>query len=154
MHNHPYNEMFYVLDGEIEIGGVTYAAGACIFIEKGTPYGPTRAPKGGKVLRYAEAPSESRVEIYTEVLGLRTFYIKVGDGAVSLLCHGGSPGPAHVNWKLNFEPLAAAGFAVYAFDQPGFGLTDNPADYSIDFRFAHAQRLRRYDEARKLPRHG
>ncbi len=41
--------------GEIEIGGTIYSAGSCIYIEKGTPYGPTRAPKGGKVLRYAEA---------------------------------------------------------------------------------------------------
>jgi len=57
-HCHPYNEMFYVLEGEIEIGGVTYPAGSCIYIEKGTPYGPTRAPKGGKVLRYAEAASK------------------------------------------------------------------------------------------------
>ena len=53
VHSHSYNEMFYVLDGEVEIGGVTYSAGACIFIEKNTLYGPTRAPKGGKVLRYA-----------------------------------------------------------------------------------------------------
>ena len=55
IHSHPYHEMFYVLEGEIEIGGVNYAAGSCIYIEKDTPYGPTRAPKGGKVLRYAEA---------------------------------------------------------------------------------------------------
>lgn len=57
VHSHPMNEMFYVLEGEIEIGGTVYAAGSCIYIEKGTPYGPTRAPKGGKVLRYAEAKS-------------------------------------------------------------------------------------------------
>jgi quercetin dioxygenase-like cupin family protein len=57
VHSHPYNEMFYVLDGAIEMGGTVYPAGSCIFIEKGTPYGPTRAPKGGKVLRYAEAKS-------------------------------------------------------------------------------------------------
>ena len=55
VHSHPYHEMFYVLEGEIEIGGTTYTAGSCIYVEKGTPYGPTRAPKGGKVLRYAEA---------------------------------------------------------------------------------------------------
>ena len=58
VHSHPYHEMFYVLEGEIEIAGATYTAGACIYIEKGTPYGPTRAPKGGKVLRYAEAPAK------------------------------------------------------------------------------------------------
>ncbi len=58
VHSHPYNEMFFVLEGEIEMGGITYPAGSCIFIEKGTPYGPTRAPKGGKVLRYAEGKSQ------------------------------------------------------------------------------------------------
>jgi quercetin dioxygenase-like cupin family protein len=55
VHSHPYHEMFFVLEGEIEIDGKTYKEGSCIYIEKGTPYGPTRAPKGGKVLRYAEA---------------------------------------------------------------------------------------------------
>jgi len=54
VHSHPYHEMFYVLEGEVEIGGTTYTTGSCIYIEKDTPYGPTRAPKGGKVLRYAE----------------------------------------------------------------------------------------------------
>ena len=82
----------------------------------------------------------NRGESYLEVEGLRTFYIKAGGGHPIVLCHGGSPGTcSSVNWKLNIEPLAAAGFAVYAFDQPGFGLTDNPNDYSLDFRFAHAR---------------
>jgi 2-hydroxy-6-oxonona-2,4-dienedioate hydrolase len=82
----------------------------------------------------------NRVEDYLEVEGLRTFYIRSGEGHPLVLFHGGSPGTcSSVNWKLNIEPLAAAGFAVYAFDQPGFGLTDNPNDYSLDFRFAHAR---------------
>jgi pimeloyl-ACP methyl ester carboxylesterase len=82
----------------------------------------------------------SRVDSYLEVEGLRTFYIKAGGGHPIVLCHGGSPGTCSaVNWKLNIEPLAAAGFAVYAFDQPGFGLTDNPNDYSLDFRFVHSR---------------
>lgn len=55
IHSHPFNEMFYILEGEIEIGGTTYPAGSCIYIPKGTKYGPTRAPKGGSVLRYAES---------------------------------------------------------------------------------------------------
>src|SRR4029434_2940277 len=93
----------------------------------------------------------SRVESYLEVEGLRTFYIKAGGGHPIVLCHGGSPGTcSSVNWKLNIEPLAAAGFAVYAFDQPGFGLTDNPNDYSLDFRFAHA---RAFVDKMKIGRH-
>src|SRR5581483_10524090 len=55
VHSHPYNKLFYVLEGEVEMGGQTYGAGSCIYISAGTPYGPTRAPKGAKLLRYAEA---------------------------------------------------------------------------------------------------
>ncbi len=54
VHSHPYNEMFYVLEGEVEMGGVAYGAGSCIFLSKDTPYGPTRAPKSATLLRYAE----------------------------------------------------------------------------------------------------
>jgi len=77
---------------------------------------------------------------YLEVEGLRTFYFQVGSGHPLVLVHGGSPGTcSSVNWKLNIEPFAAAGFTVYAFDQPGFGLTDNPTDYSMEFRVRHAK---------------
>lgn len=54
VHSHPFNEMFYVLEGEIEMGDTVYKTGSCIFIPKDVPYGPTRAPKGGTVLRYVE----------------------------------------------------------------------------------------------------
>ena len=37
VHSHPYHEMFYVLEGEVEIGGTTYTTGSCIYIEKDTP---------------------------------------------------------------------------------------------------------------------
>ena len=96
-------------------------------------------------------PKLAQSRDYLAVLGLRTFYIKTGEGHPIVLCHGGSPGTcSSVNWKLNIEPLAEAGFAVYAFDQPGFGLTDNPTDYSLDFRFAHA---RAFIDAMKLERY-
>jgi len=54
IHSHPYDEMWYVLEGEVEFGDTAYAAGACVYIPKGVPYGPTRAPKGAALLRYAE----------------------------------------------------------------------------------------------------
>ncbi len=77
---------------------------------------------------------------YLEVDGLRTFYIKAGSGHPLLLIHGASPGASSlINWKLNIEPLAAAGFTVYAFDQPGFGYTDNPKDHSLEYRVTHAK---------------
>ena len=55
VHSHPYNEMFFVLEGEVIMGDTAYPAGSCIYISANTPYGPTRAPKGAKMLRYAEA---------------------------------------------------------------------------------------------------
>ncbi len=57
VHSHPYAEMFYVLEGEIEMGGNVYPAGSCIYIDAGTEYGPTRAPEGGTILRYAAGQS-------------------------------------------------------------------------------------------------
>ncbi|HEY1266950.1 MAG TPA: alpha/beta hydrolase [Candidatus Binatia bacterium] len=79
-------------------------------------------------------------EAYITVDRVRTFYIKAGDGPAVLLVHGGSPGAsAAINWKLNIDALAAAGFTVYAYDQPGFGRTDNPTDFSMEYRVAHAQ---------------
>ena len=54
IHSHPYDEMWYVLDGEVEFGDTTYAEGAVVYIPAGVSYGPTRAPKGVSLLRYAE----------------------------------------------------------------------------------------------------
>lgn len=77
---------------------------------------------------------------YAEVDGLRTFYVKAGSGYPLLLIHGAAPGACSlVSWKLNIEPLAAAGFTVYAFDQPGFGYSDSPKDHTLEYRVAHAQ---------------
>jgi 2-hydroxy-6-oxonona-2,4-dienedioate hydrolase len=77
---------------------------------------------------------------YIQADGLKTFLAKAGNGRALLLIHGASPGASSlVNWKLNIESLAAQGFAVYAYDQPGFGYTENPTDHSIEYRVAHAK---------------
>jgi 2-hydroxy-6-oxonona-2,4-dienedioate hydrolase len=79
-------------------------------------------------------------EHYIEADGLKTFYVKAGSGFPVVLFHGAAPGAsAEVNWKLNIEPLAAAGFTVCAYDQAGFGRTDNPNDLSIEYRVTHAK---------------
>lgn len=79
---------------------------------------------------------------YLEVDGLRTFYLTVGSGHPVVMIHGGAPGVCSlVAWKLNMEPLAASGLCLYAFDQAGFGNTDNPADYSMDYRVTHARKF-------------
>lgn len=54
IHSHDFDEMFFVLRGEVEMGGKAYPEGSCIYIPKGVPYGPTRAPKGAHLLRYVE----------------------------------------------------------------------------------------------------
>ena len=82
-------------------------------------------------------PSDGDYEI---VEGLKTFYIKRGGGHPLVLIHGAAPGASsRVSWKLNIDSLASAGFAVYAFDQPGFGYTDNPKDHSLEYRVTHAR---------------
>jgi len=80
---------------------------------------------------------------FIDVLGLKTFYLKAapenGQGRPLIMLHGGSPGAcANLNWKHNIDALAGAGFAIYAFDQPGFGDTQAPSDHSMEFRVAHA----------------
>ena len=91
------------------------------------------------------------MEAYIDADGLRTFYVKAGDGFPVVLFHGAAPGAsAQVNWQLNIEPLAAAGFTVYAYDQAGFGRTDNPADLSIEYRVRHAKA---FIDALKLDRY-
>ena len=57
IHSHDFDEMFFVLRGEVEMGGTAYPEGSCIYIPKGTEYGPTRAPKGAHLLRYVEGGS-------------------------------------------------------------------------------------------------
>lgn len=54
IHAHPYNEMWYVLEGEVIFGDQTYGEGSVIYIPAGTAYGPTTAPKGVALLRYSE----------------------------------------------------------------------------------------------------
>jgi 4,5:9,10-diseco-3-hydroxy-5,9,17-trioxoandrosta-1(10),2-diene-4-oate hydrolase len=79
---------------------------------------------------------------YLEIAGLKTFYIRGGSGHPVFFIHGGSPGACSlVNWKLNLGPFVAAGFSVYAYDQPGFGLSGIPSDHSMEFRVTHAKAL-------------
>src|SRR5262245_49003990 len=75
-----------------------------------------------------------------DVAGLRTFCVRGGAGHPVVFIHGGSPGACTlVNWKLNLEAFAAAGFSVHAYDQPGFGRSEIPSDHSLEFRVAHAK---------------
>jgi len=63
-----------------------------------------------------------------------------GVGTPVIVIHGGAPGAcAMVNWSSNIGDLGDTGLDVIAFDQPGYGRTANPADYSMDYRIEHAK---------------
>jgi len=71
---------------------------------------------------------------YVDVDGLRIRTIEAGQGPVALLFHGASLGSSADVFIRNMDPLAKAGFRAIAFDQPGFGLSDVPADHSVAYR--------------------
>ena len=71
---------------------------------------------------------------FVAVDGLRLRYVEEGEGPVVLLLHGASLGSSADVFLRNVGPLARAGFRVIAFDQPGFGLSDVPADPSAAYR--------------------
>jgi pimeloyl-ACP methyl ester carboxylesterase len=73
-------------------------------------------------------------EKFAQVDGLKTRYLEEGSGPAVLLLHGASLGSSADVFERNLAPLAAHGLRVIAFDQPGFGLTDNPRDYSVAYR--------------------
>jgi pimeloyl-ACP methyl ester carboxylesterase len=84
-----------------------------------------------------DAAVKSEVEDkFVTVAGLRTRYIEQGSGPAVILLHGASLGSAADVWKRNLAPLAAFGLRVIAYDQPGFGLSDDPPEWGIGFRTA------------------
>ncbi len=66
--------------------------------------------------------------------GLRTRYQESGDGPPVVLLHGASLGSSLEVWQPVLARLASRGLRVIAFDQPGFGRTDPPADASLAYR--------------------
>jgi pimeloyl-ACP methyl ester carboxylesterase len=66
--------------------------------------------------------------------GLKLHYLDAGDGYPVLLLHGASLGSSADVFYDNLSDLARNGFHAISFDQPGFGTSDNPQDYSVGFR--------------------
>jgi pimeloyl-ACP methyl ester carboxylesterase len=71
---------------------------------------------------------------FVQIDGLKTRYIEDGAGPAVILLHGASLGSSADVFERNLKPLAAAGVRAIAYDQPGFGLTHNPSDYSVAYR--------------------
>jgi 4,5:9,10-diseco-3-hydroxy-5,9,17-trioxoandrosta-1(10),2-diene-4-oate hydrolase len=74
------------------------------------------------------------VDRFVTVDGLRLRYIEAGQGHPLIFLHGGSLGSSADVFRRNLPAFAAAGYRAMAFDQPGFGLSDLPADHSGGYR--------------------
>jgi 2-hydroxy-6-oxonona-2,4-dienedioate hydrolase len=74
------------------------------------------------------------MEKNTQVDGLKTCYLEEGSGSAVIFLHGASLGSSARAFERNLPAFGAAGFRAIAYDQPGFGLTDNPKDYTTSYR--------------------
>ena len=74
------------------------------------------------------------IEQHARVDGLNIRYLEQGSGPVLLLVHGGTLGFSADVWRSTVEALAAKGYRVVAYDQPGFGGSDAPADFALKYR--------------------
>jgi len=74
------------------------------------------------------------MEKFTQVDGLKTCYLEEGSGPAVVFLHGASLGSSARAFERNLPAFAAAVFRAIAYDQPGFGLTDNPKDYTASYR--------------------
>jgi 4,5:9,10-diseco-3-hydroxy-5,9,17-trioxoandrosta-1(10),2-diene-4-oate hydrolase len=84
-----------------------------------------------------DAPAKSRTdEYFLSVQGLKIRVLETGEGRPAILLHGASLGSSADVWRRNLPPLAAHGIRVTAYDQPGFGLSDDPPEWSVRFRTA------------------
>ncbi len=68
-------------------------------------------------------PSELR-EGYAEIGDVRLHYVEAGEGPLIVLLHGFPE--FWYGWRLQIEPLAAAGFRVVAPDMRGYNLSSKP----------------------------
>jgi pimeloyl-ACP methyl ester carboxylesterase len=74
------------------------------------------------------------MEKNTQVDGLKTCYLEEGSGSAVIFLHGASLGSSARAFERNLPAFGAAGFRAIAYDQPGFGSTDNPKDYTTSYR--------------------
>ena len=63
-------------------------------------------------------------EGYAEAGDVRLHYVEAGDGPLVVLLHGFPE--FWYGWRLQIEPLAAAGFRVVAPDLRGYNLSSKP----------------------------
>jgi epoxide hydrolase 4 len=95
----------------------------------------------------AEQPAEALLsgevrEGYAEIGDQRLHYVEAGEGPLILLLHGFPE--FWYGWRLQIQPLAAAGFRVVAPDMRGYNLSSKPdgvASYAGDLLAADVRGL-------------
>ncbi len=80
-------------------------------------------------------------ERWITVDGTNTRYLEVGSGPPVIMLHGAQTYLSADIFTDAMEPIADGGFRAIAYDQPGYGLSDNPSDYTVSFRMAFVTRL-------------
>ena len=81
-------------------------------------------------------------EGYAEVGDVRLHYVEAGDGPLIVLLHGFPE--FWFGWRLQIEPLVAAGFRVVAPDTRGYNLSSKPEGfeaYAVDLLAADIRGL-------------
>src|SRR5438132_371783 len=82
-------------------------------------------------------------EGYAQIGDTNLHYVEAGDGPLIVLLHGFPE--FWFGWRLQIEPLAAAGFRVVAPDTRGYNLSSKPEgfeDYAVDLLAAGNRTLR------------
>jgi pimeloyl-ACP methyl ester carboxylesterase len=81
-------------------------------------------------------------EGYADVGDVRLHYVEAGDGPLIVLLHGFPE--FWFGWRLQIEPLVAAGFRVVAPDTRGYNLSSQPEGfeaYAVDLLAADIRSL-------------
>lgn len=74
------------------------------------------------------------MDSFITVDGLRICYHVYGTGLPMVAIHGASLGSSLAVWEPCIEAVTRSGFQLIAFDQPGFGHSEHPADLSLAYR--------------------
>lgn len=80
-------------------------------------------------------------ERWITVDGTNTRYLEVGSGPPVIMLHGAQTYLSADIFTDVMEPIAEGGFHAIAYDQPGYGLSDLPPDYTVSYRIAFITRL-------------
>ena len=89
-----------------------------------TSQDPSGAASGRAVPQVPGLSDGDLREGYAEIGDVRLHYVEAGEGPLVVLLHGFPE--FWYGWRLQIEPLAAAGFRVVAPDMRGYNLSSRP----------------------------